>query len=262
MKRIVPILIAACFAPVASAGVYVETVSNNLKTNASELAQKMYVQNGSGRFEDAEGRASIIKGDSIYVIDQQDKSYVVLDKATMEQLGKQLGAAMEKMKEQLAKMPPEQRAQMEQMMGIKSSGNGAGGWTMEAVDTGKSDKVEGRACKVWDVKLNDQPDHQICVVPYSALPGTEDFKSVFEKFARVFEDMAKNLPQLSGAMNNQMSALRKVNGFPMRTRSYENGRLAPEEQVVKVWREQAIPASMFEVPAGFKQKQMPTQPGQ
>jgi hypothetical protein len=61
-------------------------------------------------------------------------------------------------------------------------------------------------------------------------------------------------------MNNQMSALRKVNGYPMRTRSYENGRLAPEEQVVKVWREQAIPASMFEVPAGFKQKQM-SQPG-
>jgi len=259
MKRIATIFLAAGLAHVASAGVYVETVSNNLKTNSSRLAQKIYVQGGSGRFEDEEGRASIIKGDTIYVIDQADKSYVVLDKATMEQLGKQVGAAMEQMKEQLAKMPPEQRAQIEQMMGIQS-GAGAGGWTMDAVDTGKSDKVEGRACKVWDIKVNDQPDHQVCVVPYSSLPGTEDFKSVFEKFAKVFEDMAKNLPQLSGAMNNQMSALRKVNGYPMRTRSYENGRLAPEEQVVKVWREQAIPASMFEVPAGFKQKQM-SQPG-
>ncbi len=255
MKRIATIFLAAGLAHVASAGVYVETVSNNLKTNSSRLAQKIYVQGGSGRFEDEEGRASIIKGDTIYVIDQADKSYVVLDKATMEQLGKQVGAAMEQMKEQLAKMPPEQRAQIEQMMGIQS-GAGAGGWTMDAVDTGKTDKVEGRACKVWDIKVNDQPDHQVCVVPYSSLPGTEDFKSVFEKFAKVFEDMAKNLPQLSGAMNNQMSALRKVNGYPMRTRSYENGRLAPEEQVVKVWREQAIPASMFEVPAGFKQKQM------
>jgi hypothetical protein len=261
MKRIATILVAASISHAASAGVYVETVSNNLKTNSSELAQKMYVQGGSGRFEDAEGRASIIKGDTIYVIDQDDKTYVVLDKATMEQLGKQMSAAMEKMKEQLAKMPPEQRAQLEQMMGIQSGG-GAGGWTMDAVDTGKSDKVDGRACKVWDVKVNDQPDHQICVVPYSALPGTEDFKTVFEKFARVFEDMAKNLPQLSGAMNNQMSALRKVNGFPMRTRSYENGRLAPEEQVVKVWREEAIPASMFEVPAGYQQKRMPTPAGQ
>src|SRR5688572_3020033 len=140
MKRIATIILAAGLAHVASAGVYVETVSNNLKTNSSRLAQKIYVQGGSGRFEDEEGRASIIKGDTIYVIDQADKSYVVLDKATMEQLGKQVGAAMEQMKEQLAKMPPEQRAQIEQMMGIQS-GAGAGGWTMDAVDTGKSDKV-------------------------------------------------------------------------------------------------------------------------
>jgi hypothetical protein len=30
---------------------------------------------------------------------------------------------------------------------------------------------------------------------------------------------------------------------------------------VSVWREEAIPASMFEVPAGYKQKQMPMGPG-
>jgi hypothetical protein len=261
MKRIASILIVTGIAHAASAGVYVETVSNNLKTNSSQLAQKMYVQGGSGRFEDGEGRASIIKGDTIYVVDPDDRSYVVLDKATMEQLGKQLGAAMEKVKEQLQKMPPEQRAQMEQMMGIQSAGDG-GGWKVDAVDTGKSDKVEGRACRVWDVKRNDQLDHQICVVPYSSLPGKEDFKSAFEKFAKIFEDMAKNLPQLSGAMSNEMSALSKVNGFPMRTRNYENGRLAPEEQVVKVWREEAIPASMFEIPAGYTQKKMPVPKGQ
>ena len=26
---------------------------------------------------------------------------------------------------------------------------------------------------------------------------------------------------------------------------------------MKVWREEAIPAAMFEIPAGYKQKQMP-----
>jgi hypothetical protein len=178
----------------------------------------------------------------------------------MEQLGKQLSAAMEKVKEQLAKMPPDQRAQMEQMMGIQSGG-GEGGWKVEAVDTGKSDKVDGRACRVWDVKRNGELDDQICVVPYSALPGKEDFQTAFQNFAKVFEDMAKNLPQLGGAMSSEMSALNKINGFPVRTRGYENGKLIGEEQLVKVWREEAIPASMFEIPAGYKQKKMPT-PGQ
>lgn len=260
MKRIASLLIASCIASAAGAGVYVEMVTRDLKTNTTEPDQKIYVQNGAGRFVDPEGRASIIKGDTLYVVDENDKSYMVLDKATMEQLGKQLGAAMEKVKEQLAKMPPEQRAQMEQMMGIQSTG-GEGGWKVEAVDTGKSDKVDGRACKVWDVTRNGKLDDQICVVPFSALPGKEDFQKTFQNFAMVFENMAKNLPQLSGTMSSEMSALDKVNGFPMRTRGYENGKLISEEQLVKVWREEAIPASMFEIPAGYKQKKMPT-PGQ
>lgn len=262
MKRIVSILVASCVAHAAGAGVYLEMVSHDIKTNTTELSQKIYVQNGAGRFVDPEGRSSIIKGDTIYVVDENEKTYIVLDKATMEQVGKQLGAAMNKVKEQLAKMPPDQRAQMEQMMGIQSQDDSAGKWEVEAVDTGKSDKVEGRACKVWDVKRNGQLDDQLCVVAYSALPGKEDFQATFRNFAKVFEDMARNLPQLSGMMNSEFSALSKVNGFPVRTRGYENGRLGNDEQLVKVWREEAIPASMFEIPAGYKQKKLPTAPGQ
>jgi hypothetical protein len=47
-----------------------------------------------------------------------------------------------------------------------------------------------------------------------------------------------------------------VGGFPVRTRSYEDGKLGTKEQLVKVWREETVPASLFEIPAGYKQKQM------
>ncbi len=89
----------------------------------TELAQKMYVQNGLGRFVDPEGRATLIKGDTLYIVDDADKSYIAFDKATMEQLAKKISAQMEQMKEQLAKLPPEQRAQMEQMMPGMSGGD-------------------------------------------------------------------------------------------------------------------------------------------
>jgi hypothetical protein len=58
-------------------------------------------------------------------------------------------------------------------------------------------------------------------------------------------------------MSNEFGAQAKVNGFPARSRAYENGKLGDMEQLVSVWREEAIPASMFNVPAGYKQKQMP-----
>jgi urocanate hydratase len=249
------IALGALAAQTAHAGVYVEMVDHDIKAAKTELSQKIYVQSGNGRFVDAEGHATLIKNGTFYIVDDEDKSYIMFDKATMEQLAQKISAAMEKMKEQLAQLPPEQRAQMEQMMPGMAGGDRK--WTVDAVDTGKSDKVDGRSCRLWDIKRDGELDDQICVVPYSALPGKENFQAMFANFAKVFEEMAKSVPMLAGMMTNEFSAQAKVNGFPVRTRGYENGTLGDDEQVMKVWREEAIPASMFEIPAGYKQKQMP-----
>jgi hypothetical protein len=260
MKRIAIIAGGLLATQLATAGVYVETVNRDITAGTTTPKQKIYVQNGAGRFMDPEGRSSLIKGDTLYMIDDKDKSYIVMDKATMEQVAKKLNAQMEQLKQQMARLPPEQRAQMEQMLG--GAGLGGAPRTVEVSDTGKSDKVDGRSCKVWDVTRDGVLDEQICVVPYSSLPGKENFSTVFGNFAKVFEEMAKSVPMLSGMMANEFSAQVKVNGYPVRQRAYENGKLINEETVVKVWREEAVPASMFEVPAGYQRKQMPVGPGQ
>jgi hypothetical protein len=251
---------ALCFAArCALAGTYVELFDHDLKTNSSQLAQKMYVQDGNGRFVDTEGRTTLIKGNTMYILDDSDKTYIAFDKATMQELAKKIKAAMDKAKEQISKLPPEQRAQAEQMMGGPMAGMDADTqkYTVDAVDTGKSDKVEGRACKVWDIKRNGQLDDQYCVAAFSALPGKENFQTVFANFAKVFEEMTKTVPMLSGMMANEFDALSKVNGYPVRTRGYSDGKLEDTEHLVKTWREESMPASLFDIPAGYKQKQMP-----
>jgi hypothetical protein len=255
MKRIHLLALTVLAARAADAGVYVEMVDHDIKADKSTLAQKMYVQSGNGRFVDAEGHATLIKNGTFYIIDDADKSFVAVDKATMEQLAKKISTAMEQVKEQLAALPPEQRAQMEKMMPGMAGDDKK--WTVEVFDTGKSDNVDGRTCHIWDVKRGGELDDQLCVVPYSALPGKENFQAMFATFAKVFEEMAKSIPMLSGMMTNEFSAQSKVNGFPVRSRGYENGKLGDDEQLMKVWREEAIPATMFEIPAGYKQKQMP-----
>ena len=219
MKRIAFIASGLLAAQAASAGVYIESVNRDIAAGTTTPKQKIYVQNGSGRFMDPEGRSSLIKGNTLYMIDDKDKSYIVFDKATMEQVAKKLSAQMEQLKQQMAKLPPEQRAQMEQMLG----GAGLNGTprTVDVADTGKSDKVEGRACKIWDVTRDGVLDEQICVVPYSALPGKENISTVFGSFAKVFEEMAKSVPMLSGMMANEFSAYVKTNGCPVRQRAYE-----------------------------------------
>ncbi|MEO8018081.1 MAG: hypothetical protein ABI769_09725 [Pseudomonadota bacterium] len=254
MKRTYLVAIGALCAQAATAGVYVEMVDHDIKANKSTLAQKMYVQDGNGRFVDADGNATLIKNGTFYIVDDKEKSYVAVDKATMEQLAKKISAAMDQMKDKLAQLPPEQREQMEKMM------PGMGGdkqWVVEAIDTGKSDKVGARSCHLWDIKRGGELDDQICVVPYSALPGKENFQAMFANFAKVFEEIAKSVPMLSGMMSNEFGAQAKANGFPVRSRAYDNGKLVDDEQLMSVWREEAIAASMFEIPAGYKKKQMP-----
>ena len=259
MKRIAMTAAWLLAAQGAFAGVYVEQVDHNRTTNTTETKSKMYVQNGMGRIVDAEGRATLIKGDTLYIVDDKDKSYIVFDKATMQQLASKMNAQLAQLKEQLASLPPEQRAQAEQMMGPSAAAMLSGEsqqMTVDVADTGKSDKVDGRACKVWNVTRNGELDEQICVVPYSSLPGKEDFQKVFASFAKSFEEMAKSVPALSGMMSNEFSALVKTNGYPVRRQSYENGKLSELETLLKVWREEAMPASTFEIPAGYKLKQM------
>jgi hypothetical protein len=262
MKFIYGGVAALCLTQTAGAGVYIETVTHNLSTNTTDPAQKMYLQGGSGRIVGGDGNVSIIKGNTMYIVDEVEKSYVVFDKATMDKLAAKMNAELAQVKDQLARLPPEQREQMEAAMGkIPGMGGNDQKWTVEALDTGKSDKVDGRACRIWDIERNGELDEQVCVVPFASLPGKENFQTLFGNFSKVFDEMAKSVPMLAGMMGNEFSAHVKTNGYPVRLRNYEDGKLAPEETLMKVWREETIPASQFEIPAGYKLKQMSVGPG-
>ena len=225
------LVLASCVAGIARAGVYVEMADRKVGGQEATVVQKMYIQGMAGRFvEVSDGQsgdapretATLIRDGTLYAIDDEDKSYVMLDKAGMDQLEKKFSAGLDNIRQQLAKLPPEQREQMEQQLARQIPGfSGEHKWVVEAVDTGKSDKVDGRACRLWDVKRNGELDEQLCVVPFGALPGKENLQAVFGNFARVFEEMAKTVPMLAGLMSNEFAAQEKINGFPVRARDYE-----------------------------------------
>ncbi len=62
MKRIALIASGLLAAQAASAGVYVETVNRDIAAGTTTPKQKIYVQSGSGRFVDPEGRVNADQG--------------------------------------------------------------------------------------------------------------------------------------------------------------------------------------------------------
>lgn len=251
-----PLIVAtlALFAGVAGAGVRIETVTRNIETKKADGApQVVAVQGGAVRVTSKDG-AMILRDNTIYVVDDKGKTYRELDKATLERYAKQMGSAMAKMQEQLKNMPPEQRAQVEKMMGGRMSGMASAQTDVyEAQDTGRRDIAEGRKCGVWNMLKNGAVYEELCVVPFSSLPGKEDVQQAFKRITEAFEGLASAFPNAP----KDVKARANINGYPVRARSIADGKPTGSETVLQTWKEESFPASIFEVPAGYKKEDMP-----
>ena len=241
----------------AGAGVRVETVEQDIKTKAAEGApQVVLVQDGKVRASGHEGSAVIIKGGRFYFLDDKKKTYQEMDKAQIQAAGQQVNAMMSQMQEKMKNMSPEQRAMMEKMMGGAMPGAASGkAASYDAVDTGKGATVEGRKCRVWQILRNKKPIEELCVAPFSSLPGKENFQQTFEELAKAFEGFAGVAGPDAAA---EAKAREKVKGYPVRIRTFnDQGKLHRSETVLKRWVEEAVPAAKFEIPKNYKKRDMP-----
>jgi len=243
-------LLLAC-AAAAHAGVYIESVEKDTKSKKAGETHRFWAQGGNARVE-AGATTTLLKGDAMVVIDAKQKSYFVLDRAAMKRMAGQMNAMRDQMNSQLAGLPPEQRAMVERMMGGGSMA-GAAAPTIATVDTGRSEKVDGRTCRVWDVTMNAQVTQQHCVVPFSGLPGKEDLRAIVERMAALSEELRKALPQMDASMSDVAGGM---NGYPVLTRYYERGKPSGRERRVSAWREESVAGDKFEVPAGYKQRDL------
>jgi hypothetical protein len=244
-------------ATTAGAGVRVETITRDVKTKIADGgAQVMQIQDGKVRIQIPKTSGGMImKNSMLYVLDDKKKTYMEMDKETMKKSGEQAGAAMKQLKDQMAKMTPEQRAQMQKMMGGQMPpGMSDTPDTWAAKNTGKADTSEGRKCTIWTLTKNGKLQEELCVVPFSSLPGKEDFEKTFKELAVSFEGVGNGLPGVGDAAK----ARNTITGYPVRTRFFEAGGAERAlETVVTQWVEESVPAARFEIPAGYQKKTMP-----
>jgi len=253
------------------AGVLVETVKRNKAVGKEEAAQTMQIQDGKARIESGGSRntVSIFKDDTMYVLDTEHKTYMTMDRDTMERMASTVNDAMEKMRSKMADLPPEQRAMMENMMkqrGVPGAQQTVKTASLDATATGATESIDGRTCKVWNIKRDDKLSSQVCVVPYAGLPGHEEFQALAKKMSALFEkiserfanNMANNMGRqfTDNPFQQSTGIAAKINGVPFITRRYHEDALDPEETAIKVWKSQTIDATQFEIPAKYTKKEM------
>ena len=183
------------------------------------------------------------------------KSYTEMTKADADRMGAQVNTAMAGMKEQLAKMPPEQRAKIEEMMArLGGAGPAAAASAKPEYRRAGSDKVGKWTCDKYEGFRNGEKTSEVCTVDPKALGFTMADFEITKQMAAFFEKM---LPQ--GA--EQMFAIgtpeaQGFSGIPVRRVSFSGGKVQSTSELTDVRRE-TFAASTYEVPAGFQKQTMP-----
>jgi hypothetical protein len=263
LTQTLPLLTLALFAGAAHAGTALQTVNRDLSSNGATTTIDTWAQNGMMRVEthpsNSAPRATMIfKNDTIYAINHEDKSYYAMDRESMQRVAAQLNPALQMLQERMKDMTPEQRAQMEKMMGGRlPNGVGEPEKKSEIKRTTRTDKVGGYNCTYVQVLEDDVLTDEMCVTPSSAIKGSEELVTTANKMAGVMRDMMSTMdaPWLKQMADKQVQNFAALGGIPMRSRHFNGGEPQSETTLASI-KSEAVAASMFEIPAGYTQKQM------
>lgn len=182
------------------------------------------------------------------MIDHRNKSYTRMDEATMQQMAEVASTAMKNMASMMDKLPPEQRARLEAMM----PGGKMKMPSVSLVDTGKSDKVNGHRCEIWNSQVEGQGKTELCVAPIGefdiASGDLDTLKALFEFSSR----MASKFGPMASAADEWKQLGQQI---PVRIVEQTGDKLSHKElSAVSTAR---IPSSQFQVPAGYTERKMP-----
>ncbi len=253
------IVMACCgCASTAIAGAVLESESRDLTASSTPAAIiKTFAQGDQLRVESSDARdgVMIFKNDALYHINHEDKTYRMLDRASMQRMAEQINPALKQLEEQLAQMPAEQRAQIEKMMGQQA------GMTkpkpQDVRKTGRSGKVGSDACQYVELVEDGVVIAEACVAAPGTLRGGDELMSAARKLTALMQDMmsAVDAPWVKQMVNNQTANFDKLGGVPLLLRQFNKG-AAVHEVRMKSLRSEALPANLFEPPANYARQDM------
>lgn len=190
--------------------------------------------------------------EKIIIIMENDKSYMVMDKEMLENIGKQMKGVMAQMKQQLANLPESQRKQLEKMMGAQMGGVDV---KYNLVNTGLKKKINTWNTVKYNLKADEDLMSEIWAAPYTSVGISESDMNVMKSFTNFMNDMIKSVPQ---TQKDPFSAVYdEFKGLPIKTVNKTSNSVS---ELVSV-KDYNPSESDFIVPAGYSEKKIPMKGG-
>ena len=251
----------------ASAGVVIEieTLDHRLNESGTVLSvvdgknMKMTIVSG-GEHEKAE---MIFRGErrEMIVVDHDDKSYMVINEAMIDELGDQLSGYEAQMREALKDVPPEQRAMVEQMMKgrMPAPAKAPARSNVEFRNTGDRDTRNGYPSVKYEATIDGRKTQEYWVTDADNIDGGDDAIEAFRAMASFLKQMRDSLPDFGAdqdANDNPFEYMQEMEGFPVVTYEYaSDGSIATESSLRSATQRTVEPAE-FEPPSAYKRRDM------
>lgn len=204
--------------------------------------------------------------DEMYMIDHDKKTYLVMDRESIESLGKQMSEAMKQMEEALAKVPPEQREMMERMMKKKMASDPNSKEPSPPVvrSLGERGSVNGIACEWKEVTRDDVISEKACVCDQSEIAGGEEMVAI----AHEMKDFAAGLTKLANSASSfkmfggeamgeiGMMMTPDLGGFSLISEHFDGEGKLMRRSTFQSADDVSVPAGEFTPPSGYKRQTM------
>jgi hypothetical protein len=241
-----PIILTACMASLSCAAEDLTVISSVTTNGKPGGIDTNYISGDHIRHSQSQGTDVIIdlKTGTMTNINEKKKNYFIITKQDLETMQAKMAERMN---------DPKMKQAMAMMQGLGSSMASS----TEVKKTGVSRKVAGYACDEWLISMGGMMTMTECVTndlkyPVQSWTAMTDFNESMRKTMSGFGPNAK-----AGA--DYAEKMKTIKGFPVATSStVEAGamKIATSSEVTEVRRD-PIPASTWQVPAGFVQVENP-----
>jgi hypothetical protein len=248
------------FVQIVHAGVIIKVKTENVSAGTPAETSVIKVDGNRMRTDSGAETTVIYLGDTdeMYMVNHEKKTYMVMDRETMEAMGAKLSEAMKQMEAALANVPPEQREMMEKMMRGKMQGMASTPRSEPVVTSlGQSDTVSGIGCEWKQVSRDDDVELKACVGDFSDFPASDDLRRIsleMKEFASGLTEALSTLTAgpISSFAESPVSAM-AFDGFPLISENFQDGKLTHRSRFQSV-EEGSISGEEFTPPSGYKKQ--------
>lgn len=183
---------------------------------------------------------------TLTMVNHANKTYTRMDEARMKQLAAVAKNAMQNIDALMANLPAEQRAQLQGMM----PSGGSGIPQVSVQNTGRKDTVNGKSCEVWETRMNNAVESEMCVAGQDAVSVSGADMATLRQLFQATSQIAAQ-----AGMSDAGAEWQALDGkIPLRIVEMAGGQR--HVYTLKQASSDKVPASRFAVPNGYREQAM------